>query len=276
MPSYASPGAKPLKKPYSSRRSSSRSSLAGRAPQGRASCAGRCPARGRCRGRSGRGAAPRACRTARRRRAGSGSGSITPPEPTRIRRVRAAAFAISTSGAELAIPGMLWCSAYHRRQVARAGRPAPPGRSRRRARRPRVESRASRGRRRAPRAGSPKTGLAAARAASWSALTRRAAGAAAGERLEGAVGELEPDRLGRLAQRHERAALERRDGAAVDAHEVVVVAVGRAHHEHRLAAAGAGLLDQALVAPALDRAVGGREADAGLIAPGRARAARGR
>ena len=42
-------------------------------------------------------------------------GSITPPEPSRIRVVRAAAFAISTSGAELAIPGMLWCSAYHSR-----------------------------------------------------------------------------------------------------------------------------------------------------------------
>jgi hypothetical protein len=42
-------------------------------------------------------------------------GSITPPEPTLIRRVIAAAFATSTSGAVLAMPGMLWCSAYHSR-----------------------------------------------------------------------------------------------------------------------------------------------------------------
>ena len=38
-------------------------------------------------------------------------GSITPPEPTRIVDVAAATWAIITAGAELAIPGMLWCSA---------------------------------------------------------------------------------------------------------------------------------------------------------------------
>jgi hypothetical protein len=46
---------------------------------------------------------------------------------------------------------------------------------------------------------------------------------------------------------------------------VVVVAVGPAHDEHGLAATGAGILDEALVAPALDRAVGGGEADPGLV-----------
>ena len=38
-------------------------------------------------------------------------GSITPPEPIRIVSVSAARVAASTAGAELAIPGMLWCSA---------------------------------------------------------------------------------------------------------------------------------------------------------------------
>ena len=38
-------------------------------------------------------------------------GSITPPEPMRSVVVALARWAISTAGAELAIPGMLWCSA---------------------------------------------------------------------------------------------------------------------------------------------------------------------
>jgi hypothetical protein len=38
---------------------------------------------------------------------GAWFGSITPPDPSRIRDVRAPAFAISTSGEELAMPGML-------------------------------------------------------------------------------------------------------------------------------------------------------------------------
>jgi hypothetical protein len=38
-------------------------------------------------------------------------GSITPPEPTLIVSVTEAAWASSTAGAELAMPGMLWCSA---------------------------------------------------------------------------------------------------------------------------------------------------------------------
>src|SRR6185312_10541806 len=94
------------------------------------------------------------------------------------------------------------------------------------------------------------------------------AGAAAGEGLERAVRELEPDRLGGLAQGDERAALERRHRAAVDADQMVVVAVGPAHDEHGLAAPGAGILDQALVAPPLDRAVGGGEPDPGLVVAG--------
>ena len=42
---------------------------------------------------------------------GAWFGSITPPEPTRIVVVAAAMWAISTAGDELAMPGMLWCSA---------------------------------------------------------------------------------------------------------------------------------------------------------------------
>ena len=42
---------------------------------------------------------------------GTWLGSITPPEPIRIRSVSAASAAASTAGAELAMPGMLWCSA---------------------------------------------------------------------------------------------------------------------------------------------------------------------
>ena len=38
-------------------------------------------------------------------------GSITPPEPTRMVVVADARWARSTAGAELAMPGMLWCSA---------------------------------------------------------------------------------------------------------------------------------------------------------------------
>jgi hypothetical protein len=42
---------------------------------------------------------------------GAWLGSMTPPDPTRIVDVAAARWAISTAGAELAIEGMLWCSA---------------------------------------------------------------------------------------------------------------------------------------------------------------------
>ena len=36
---------------------------------------------------------------------------MTPPAPSRMVDVTAAAWAKSTAGEELAIPGMLWCSA---------------------------------------------------------------------------------------------------------------------------------------------------------------------
>ena len=42
---------------------------------------------------------------------GAWLGSITPPEPMRMVDVTDAAWASSTAGAELAMPGMLWCSA---------------------------------------------------------------------------------------------------------------------------------------------------------------------
>ncbi len=42
---------------------------------------------------------------------GAWLGSITPPEPTRMVDVAAATWASSTAGEELAMPGMLWCSA---------------------------------------------------------------------------------------------------------------------------------------------------------------------
>ena len=42
---------------------------------------------------------------------GAWLGSITPPDPTRIVDVASARAPTSTGGAELAIPGMLWCSA---------------------------------------------------------------------------------------------------------------------------------------------------------------------
>jgi len=56
---------------------------------------------------------------------GAWLGSITPPDPTRIVEVAEARCAINTAGAELAIPGMLWCSAtqcrrYPRRSAALA------------------------------------------------------------------------------------------------------------------------------------------------------------
>jgi hypothetical protein len=47
---------------------------------------------------------------------GAWLGSMTPPEPTRIEEVAAARWAISTAGAELAIAGMLWCSATQKRR----------------------------------------------------------------------------------------------------------------------------------------------------------------
>ena len=40
---------------------------------------------------------------------------MTPPEPSRMRSVCAATWAINTAGAEDAIVGMLWCSAYQTR-----------------------------------------------------------------------------------------------------------------------------------------------------------------
>ena len=43
-------------------------------------------------------------------------GSMIPPEPTRIRWVRAATCAMSTSGELLATAGRLWCSANHTRR----------------------------------------------------------------------------------------------------------------------------------------------------------------
>ena len=46
---------------------------------------------------------------------GAWLGSITPPEPTRIVEVASARCPISTAGAELAIAGMLWCSATQNR-----------------------------------------------------------------------------------------------------------------------------------------------------------------
>ncbi len=42
-------------------------------------------------------------------------GSITPPAPIRIVFVDAARCAMSTGGEELAMPGMLWCSATQKR-----------------------------------------------------------------------------------------------------------------------------------------------------------------
>ncbi len=53
-------------------------------------------------------------------------GSITPPEPTLMVVVASAIWLISTGGAELAMPGMLWCSATQNRRY--------PSRSARRAR----------------------------------------------------------------------------------------------------------------------------------------------
>ena len=47
---------------------------------------------------------------------GAWLGSITPPEPTRIVDVASARWPISTAGAELAIAGMLWCSATQNRR----------------------------------------------------------------------------------------------------------------------------------------------------------------
>ena len=47
---------------------------------------------------------------------GAWLGSITPPEPTRMVEVLAARWASSTAGAELAIAGMLWCSATQNRR----------------------------------------------------------------------------------------------------------------------------------------------------------------
>ena len=42
---------------------------------------------------------------------GAWFGSMTPPEPIRIVEVALATWASRTAGEELAMPGMLWCSA---------------------------------------------------------------------------------------------------------------------------------------------------------------------
>jgi hypothetical protein len=47
---------------------------------------------------------------------GAWLGSITPPEPTLIRSVLAARWAMSTGGLVLATAGMLWCSATQSRE----------------------------------------------------------------------------------------------------------------------------------------------------------------
>src|SRR5262249_20558848 len=62
-----------------------------------------------------RGGAPTAPRRSAPAR-GAWLGSITPPDPSRILDVDAARCAISTAGAELAIEGMLWCSATQKRR----------------------------------------------------------------------------------------------------------------------------------------------------------------
>src|SRR5205807_3485402 len=62
----------------------------------------------------------------------------------------------------------------------------------------------------------------------------------------------------------ERASLEQRGGAALDADDVVVVPLGGAQHVDGLAAAAAGLLGPPLLPPAIDGAVGGGQAEPGL------------
>jgi hypothetical protein len=47
---------------------------------------------------------------------GAWFGSITPPDPTLIADVAEAICPASTTGAELAMPGMLWCSATQNRR----------------------------------------------------------------------------------------------------------------------------------------------------------------
>ena len=47
---------------------------------------------------------------------GAWLGSMTPPEPTRRVVVAAAMWPMTTAVAELAMPGMLWCSATQKRR----------------------------------------------------------------------------------------------------------------------------------------------------------------
>ena len=47
---------------------------------------------------------------------GAWLGSMIPPAPTRMRRVPAAIWAMTTAVAALAMPGMLWCSAIQKRR----------------------------------------------------------------------------------------------------------------------------------------------------------------
>src|SRR3954447_400743 len=96
----------------------------------------------------------------------------------------------------------------------------------------------------------------------------RARGAPGRQSPERLVEQLESGGADGLAHRLERAPLERRDGAAVDADDVVVVAVGGAEDEGRLAAALPRLLDETLLAEALHRAVRRRQAERRLIGAG--------
>src|SRR3954451_23017740 len=77
------------------------------------------------------------------------------------------------------------------------------------------------------------------------------------------IEQVETGAAGRLAGRLQRAALEQCGDAAVDADDVMVVALRRAEHVDGLAATRAGFLGPALLAPALHRAIGGREPQPG-------------
>ena len=71
-------------------------------------------------------------------------GSMMPPDPTRIRSVCVAMWAIITSGLELAIPAVLWCSASQYARVPQRVREASQvdrARERLRRRRPRGDGR---------------------------------------------------------------------------------------------------------------------------------------
>src|SRR6476661_6968771 len=84
-----------------------------------------------------------------------------------------------------------------------------------------------------------------------------------GQRAQRRIEQVEAGGAGRLAGGLERAALEQRGGAAVDADDVVVVPLRGAQHVDGLAAAGAGFLGPALFAPAFHGAIGGRQPQPG-------------